>query len=1037
MMLQLNRLFVRAAAVAALAAIAGLVLVPGPAFGQSNYFGRNKVQYQYFNYEILKTEHFDVYFYPEEKAAVRVAAQMAERWYKRHSRLLNHELRGRQPLIIYASHPQFEQTTVLPELISEGMGGVTESFKRRIVVPFGGSLEETDHVIGHELVHAFQYDISAGATPIYAQQQGGGIERAPLWFVEGMAEYLSIGPVDAHTAMWMRDMVVQKKIPTIKDLNNPNKYFPYRYGQSVLAYIGGRWGDLAVARLLKDVIRGLEFERAIERTLGVKLDTLSKAWQESIKSDYASLVATTQLPNTTGRLLVKGTEMEGLNVAPALSPDGSKFLFLSSRDLFSIELYMGDTKTGKIDRRITKTAVSTKFQSIQFIYSSGSWDYDGDKFAFGAVMAGKPVLAFLDAAGKKLEEDVTFPELGEILNPTWSPDGKKIAFSGLAGGFSDIYIYDLETKALKNVTSDPFGDLQPVWSPDGKTIAFVTERFTAQVGDTMLSLGGYRLASLDPATGEIAPIPTFKEGKSINPQWAPDSSSLYFVSDQNGISNIYRLNLATKDIRQITNLYTGASGITDLSPTLSIAAKSNDLLYSVYNEGNYSIYSIEPKDRLEGRPVQEYTLNTTPAVLSPRDRQGSEVLGLLRNSSYGLPDTSKFSETPYKSRLSLDYVSTPTIGVGYDRYYGAYGGGGIALTWSDMLGRHNVVTAAQVNNRLIDSAALVAYMNSTHRLNWGAVLQRIPIVYGNYAYGYGVVDGQVAEIDQEVLFRQIYYEAGGFASYPFSPAQRFELSTSLDYIQFNNAIYESAYTVDGFPIYVNQKTSLPAPDGLYLFNSAAALVYDTANYGATAPIVGQSYRLEVAPTFGSLNYYSVLGDFRKYVMPIRPFTLAFRAMHYGRYGSGADDQRLWPMFLGYDWYIRGYNYNSFANDTSDFDMNWLFGSKMMVANLELRFPLFGALGIGKGFYGVFPVDFIAFYDAGVAWGMSYYPDASGNLYQTKPKFASGGTQKILTSAGVGLRVNVFGYAVLGLNYVYPFQRPAKGGYLQVTFYPGF
>jgi Tol biopolymer transport system component len=1037
MRLRFNRSFVRAVAIPALVSIAAALLATGPAYGQSGYFGRNKVQYERFDYQILKTDHFDVYFYPEEKAAVRVAAQMAERWYKRYSRLLNHELRGRQALIIYASHPQFEQTTVLPELISEGMGGVTESYKRRIVVPFGGSLEETDHVIGHELVHAFQYDISAGATPIYAQQQGGGIEKAPLWFVEGLAEYLSIGPVDAHTAMWMRDMITKKKLPTIKDLNNPNKYFPYRYGQSVWAYIGGRWGDLVVTKLMKDVIRGLDYEKAIERTLGLKLDALSKAWQESIKNDYASLSTSTQLPNSTGRLLVKGTEMEGLNVAPALSPDGKKFLFLSSRDLFSIELYMSDTATGKVTRKITKTAVDTKFQSIQFIYSAGSWDLAGDRFVFGAVMAGKPVLAFLDGEGRKLDQDIRFDNLGEILNPTWSPDGKRIAFSALGGGFSDIYIYNLETKELKNMTSDPYGDLQPVWSPDGRMIAFVTERFTAQVTDRLLSTGGYRLAALDPETGEVKIIPTFKEGKSINPQWSADSQSLFFVADQNGISNIYRLDLGSKDIRQITNLYTGVSGITDVSPTLSIAAKSNDLLYSVYNDGNYSIYSVEPKELLAGHPVQEATLNTTPAVLSPRERQGSEILGLLKNSTYGLPDASKFTETPYKAKLSLDYVSTPTIGVGYDRYYGAYGGGGIALTWSDMLGHHNLMTAAQVNNRLMDSAAMVAYMNSKNRLNWGAVLQRIPVVYGNYYYGYDVVDGQMAEVDQEVLYRQIYYEAGAFATYPFSPAQRFDLSVAYNYIQFDNVIYESAYTYDGWPIYVNQKTQLPSPAGLHLAYASAALVYDTANYGATAPILGMSYRLEVSPTVGSLNYYTLLADFRKYIMPVKPFTLAFRVMHYGRYGKGADDERLWPMFLGYDWYIRGYNYNSFSDDPSNFDLNQLFGSKMIVANFELRFPLFGALGIGKGFYGIFPVDFIAFYDAGVAWGQSYYADANGSATSTKPWFVSGGTQKALTSAGIGIRVNVFGYAVLGLNYVHPFQREGKGSYFQVTFYPGF
>jgi outer membrane protein assembly factor BamA len=185
------------------------------------------------------------------------------------------------------------------------------------------------------------------------------------------------------------------------------------------------------------------------------------------------------------------------------------------------------------------------------------------------------------------------------------------------------------------------------------------------------------------------------------------------------------------------------------------------------------------------------------------------------------------------------------------------------------------------------------------------------------------------------------------------------------------------------------------------------------------------------PIIGTLKYYSLTADYRRYLMPVKPFTLAMRIMHYGRYGKGADDERLWPMYLGYDWYVRGYDWNSFTAEEVDevygsFDFNRLFGSKMMLANFELRFPLFGALGIGKGFYGIFPVDFVAFYDVGLAWDN-----------QAKPWFVSNGSRKPVTSGGLGFRVNVLGYMVLGINYVKPFSRPDKNWYWQFSFYPGF
>jgi len=1014
---------------------AGLVfglLVP-PAFGQ--YFGRNKVQYDKFDYKILKTEHFDIYFYPEEEEAIKVAGRMAERWHARLSRIFGHNLRGRQPLIIYASHPQFEQTTALSELISEGTGGVTESFKRRIILPFGASLDDTDHVIGHELVHAFQYDISAGASPVPGQgSSGGGIERAPLWMIEGAAEYFTVGPVDAHTAMWMRDLLNQKKMPTIKDLRDYYKWFPYRFGQAVYAYIGGRWGDLVAAKLMKDAVRGLDYERAIQKNLGITSKQLSEDWHEALKRDYAPFGTSTVQPEASGRLLLKGTETNPYNVAPAVSPDGKQFIFISSRDLFSLEMFMGDVQTGKVTRRITKQAIDPHFQSIQFIYSVGAWDAEGNRFVFGAVQAGRPVLAFLDGQGRRTTGDIRFPELGEILNPTWSPDGTKIAFSGLSGGVSDIYIYDLETKVLKNMTNDLFGDLQPAWSPDGRWIAFVTERFSTQLG--LLSIGNQRLGLLDPATGEIRELGGFRNGKNITPQWTADARSIFFVSDAAGISNVYRYETATGRMYQITNIYTGVSGITSLSPTLSIAAKTNELLFSAYDRGNYSIYSLDSGTATAGTLVDPAAVTHAGALLPPTDRPGSDLMGLIRHTAYGLPDASTFSIEPYKAKLTLDYAAPPQVGVGVDRY-GTYAGGGIAFYFSDMLGMHSFMTMVQIYNRLVDSAAMVGYWNSKNRLNFGFSAQRIPYLYGGYSISFDNIAGEPAYVEQEIIYRQIFYQVGGFAAYPFSAAQRFELSGGYSFIDFDNVVYRRAYSLyDDMPL-LDDEIDLPSPDGIHMPFASAALVYDTSLFGATAPIIGQSYRFEVSPTFGTLNFTTLLADYRKYIVPVRPFTVAFRALHYGRYGKGADDNRIYPMFIGYETMIRGYSWESFSAAETEpgypgyFEFDRLFGSKMAIFNLELRFPLFGALGVGKGYYGVFPVDFIAFYDMGVAWGKD------GFGIDHKPSLLFGGDRSFLRSYGLGLRLNLFGALVAGINYVRPLDRPGKGWHWSFSFWPGF
>jgi hypothetical protein len=223
----------------------------------AQYFGRNKVHYRTFDFEVLKTEHFDIYFYPEAREGVDLAARMAERWLARLERVLQHELRGRQPLVLYASQPHFQQTNTIGGEIGEGTGGVTESLRRRIVLPLAGSLIATDHVIGHELVHAFQFDITARQNGAPGES---GAHHLPLWFVEGMAEYLSIGPVDANTAMWMRDAVRADAVPPIDKLGDA-QYFPYRWGQAFWAYVAGRWGALGA-------VAGGHAQRVRTRPLG-------------------------------------------------------------------------------------------------------------------------------------------------------------------------------------------------------------------------------------------------------------------------------------------------------------------------------------------------------------------------------------------------------------------------------------------------------------------------------------------------------------------------------------------------------------------------------------------------------------------------------------------------------------------------------------------------------------------------------------------------------------------------------------------------
>jgi hypothetical protein len=990
---------VRCAAVVVSLCAAFLLATPA----EAQYFGRNKVHYDRLDFRVLKTEHFDIYYYAEEELAARHAARMAERWYKRFSVLLDHTFLQRQPLVLYASHPHFAQTNVTSSTPSEGTGGLTERFKSRIAMPFAAGLGETDHVLGHEIGHAFQIDIAKRA-----KQNAFSL---PGWFIEGMAEYLSLGPDSTHTSMWLRDAALNDRLPTLEQLNDP-RYFPYRYGHALWSYLATRFGDEIIGKVLRSKVRSMI--PRLEQATGLDVKQLTEDWHDSI--DVPKTERDLRIPR--GRV-VAASPRDGarLHVAPAISPDGKRVVYISERDRLSLDVFIADAVNGSDVRKILSTAADPHFDSLQYIHSSGAWDPTGTRLAIAALSGGEPVITILDLSRSGARQEIRLGELGEVYTPSWSPDGTRIAFSALKGGLSDLFVYTLATQETRQLTADAYADLQPAWSPDGQTIAIATDRFSSSLDD--LKFGALRIGLLDLSTRLIRPLLDDEpEAKQVNPQWAPDGKAVYFVSDRGGVSNVYRFAPEIDEVRQVTSVTGGVSGITSTSPSLAVASKAGTLAFSVYRNGSYEIQTLEEVSSAEAR-LLEYS---EPPAEPEAALQPGTLTGLLADARTGLADADTFTPATYDDRLQLESVIPPFIGATTAAGFGGVIRASFGATFGDMLRDRQLQTLFRLGTDLDDFAAQFAYVNRKGQWNWG--------VTGGFVPSRFVGARRSIERDGELTTREtthlqyLHQWAGITTRYNLNRAQRVELSAGARRTGFTWQ-HITRVTADS-EVVSRERDEADGGRPVYLGELRAAFVHDTAVGGPTSPVLGQRLRLEIEPAIGGVSFADVRVDARRYFMPVRPVTIAARVEHVGRYGPNADDARLTPLVLGLQTLVRGYDLRRFAIDecgraaTECSLLNELTGSRFALLNLEVRAPLFGLLN-GELNYAPLPIEAFAFLDAGFLWTRH----AGAPLERDR-----------FRSVGAGARANLGGL-IVEIAGAKPFDRSDDGWTVSFLLRPGW
>ncbi|WP_231491769.1 basic secretory protein-like protein [Pedobacter sp. Leaf170] len=1025
---------------------------------QAQYFGQNKVRYKKLDFKVLQTPHFEIYYYIKNDNLLKKFTQDAETWYKMHQEVFRDTFLKKNPIILYNNHPDFQQTTALNGEIGIGTGGVTEALKNRVIMPVMELNNQTRHVLGHELVHAFQYHVLLEKDSISLDNVG----QTPLWMVEGMAEYLSIGKKDAFTSMWMRDAMLNRDIPSLKDLTNSNKYFPYRYGQAFWTYIGSQYGDTTIVPLFKNTAK-YGYENAIRYTFGYDDKTLSGLWKNAIDEHYKPMLkADSSQIKITGTKILDNKNAGNMNVAPALSPDGKFVAFMSEKDLFGIDLFLADAKTGKIIRKLTSQISNGHIDDFNFIESAGAWSPDSKQFAFSIFSGGKNRMMIINVSNGSTVLETDMGEVSQFGNLTWSPNGKDIAFSGMVEGQSDIFSYNLDTKKVTPITNDAYSDYAPNYSPDGTKIVFSSDRGAIQ-SNNITAVHPINLVVYDIASKTVNNVDVFPGANNLNAQFAPDSKSVYFLSNRDGFRNLYKYSFTDNTVDQLTDYFTGISGITEFSPAISVS-QTNDIVYSYYRYQRYTLYnanlnSFKPK-RINSRDE-----NFDAAVLPPMENVGVNIINsnLINFDRFEKVIADSMRVVPYRPKFRLDYLANSGVGVSTSRF-GTGVQGGIVGMFSDILGTNQIIANLSVNGEIYDFGGLVGYINQKSRINWGLAISHIPYVTGFNSYGNERLpsgSGTIDVINQRTdIIRTFEDQVQLFGAYPLSKIHRFELGAAFSRYSYRIDRYSNYYNNTGF--YVGSERSKVSneqatqdygvpfnPFTLYQLN--AGFVGDNSIFGLTAPLDGFRYRISGEKYLGTYSFAGATIDLRKY-WRLKPVTLAVRSYNMLRLGKDAD--RLYPLFLGYPYLIRGYESNSIYKTTTEranqsFDINQLSGSKMAVFNFEVRLPFTGPKKLAAVPSKFLFSDLNLFFDAGVAWtNETQVSFKSEPTYVATPIIGADGTQTgsylattervPVMSVGLSLRVNVFGYFVIEPYYAIPFQRKdVKTGVFGLTFAPGW
>ena len=938
-------------------------LLPSAAFCQ---FGRNKLQIGNPDWYEWDTEHFELYYHAGYDSLASIGKGYLDIGYEHLTSSLGRSPDYPLPVIMYPSPNEFLENNVSLEILPEATGGFTEAFKNRIVVPFNGSYREFSHVLRHELVHAFQFYLLFGGN-ISSIVSASRFVTPPLWFIEGMAEYLSLD-WDFESDMYIRDAVVHDHLLPPGEIEG---FLVYKQGQSMVKYIAERYGVRKLGEILSKMKLSPSVDDAFEDAIGRDQEKLYEEWRREIKEYiWRELPGREFADDFATRITDHRREGSHFNVRPVFSPDGNYIAYFSDESNYSDLMLV--SVLSKERRHLVKGERSGDFEGFHSFSSAPAFSPDGRRVAYVTRRKTRDYIAIFDIERKKVVEEIC-PRLNALFSPSFFPDGERLVFSGLSGMKLDLYIYHFESGRFSRITDDIYPDNEPSVSPDGRFVAFASARPLDTDDTTSLDRLEKNIFIYDVEGDSIFPV-THDGFSSSSPSWGPNGRLVY-SSYRNGISNLYLYDMAEGVSYPLTDVVTGA-----FFPCFNPDGSS--IAFSTFQDNGWDIFILEnlsPKEKIADTPFREGEPVFELPVAREEEKDTSETGGITEEFSKFVfakeprrekKETRKLGKKRYTPSFSADYA---TASLFYDTFYGIQGQ--TVLLFSDMLGNHRIFLATDLFNTTDNANFYLSYTYLKRRTDIGGTIFHTK----NY-----FIDNNGRFFSDRVYGTELY------VAYPFSQFVRAEMSIAG--LLLNRCFYEPPFD----------------DKNISFVGAEVAWVKDNSLWGDTGPINGTRvrFKLEGLPPLSSdsYNYIEVQGDARRYFRILHKYTFAMRLT--GGVVTGKNPKRYYlggaSQWLNYrvatdDIYsVRDMYLSSYIYPLRGYRLFDLFGTRYALFNFEFRYPFIEKVSFGFPPIEMRNINGAVFVDVGSAWD---------NDYSFRPVMNSR-LKDIKAGVGIGVRVNL-------------------------------